>query len=244
MDSASGDHTVRSFDVELQRLTDTVVRAGGLVEAQLGDAMQALIRRDSVQAAEVVAGDARVDALEQDIHDHAVRLLALRQPVGEDLRAIVGALKIAGDLERIGDYAANVAKRAIVVNQAPPVRAVTAVPRMARLAQEIVNEVLDAYVERDVERAIAVWRRDEEVDELHTSLFRELVTYMMEDPRNITPCTHLMFIAKNIERIGDHATNIAEIIYYLVLGRPLKDSRPKGGADLHGSTPRPDADGS
>jgi len=242
VDAASGDHTVRSFDVELQRLTDTVVRAGGVVESQLAGALQALMRRDSIQAAEVVSGDARVDALEQEIHDSAVRLLALRQPVGEDLRAIVGALKIAGDLERIGDYAANVAKRAIVVNQTPPVRAVTAVPRMARLAQEIVNDVLDAYVERDVDRAIAVWRRDEEVDELHTSLFRELVTYMMEDPRNITPCTHLMFIAKNIERIGDHATNIAENIYYLVQGHPLKDSRPKGVQELSDSGPPTDPD--
>lgn len=223
-----GDHTVRSFDAELVQLANTVVRAGGLVEAQLAAAVQALVRRDSQLAAEVVAGDAKVDALERDIQDSAVRLLALRQPVAQDLRHIVAALKIAGDLERIGDYGANVAKRTMVVNQAPPVRAVAAMPRMARLAQEIVKEVLDAYVERDVERAIAVWHRDEEIDELHTSLFRELVTYMMEDPRNITACTHLMFIAKNVERIGDHATNIAETIYYLVQGRPLKDVRPKG----------------
>ncbi|WP_299440584.1 phosphate signaling complex protein PhoU [uncultured Rhodospira sp.] len=222
------DHTVRSFDAELLKLANTVVRAGGLVEAQLAAAMQALVRRDSQMAADVVAGDAKVDALEQEIQDMAVRLLALRQPVAQDLRHIVSALRIAGDLERIGDYGANVAKRTMVVNQAPPVRTVAAMPRMARLAQEIVKDVLDAYVERDVERAIAVWRRDEEVDELHTSLFRELVTYMMEDPRNITACTHLMFIAKNIERIGDHATNIAETIYYLVQGRPLKDARPKG----------------
>ncbi|SDD70957.1 phosphate signaling complex protein PhoU [Rhodospira trueperi] len=223
-----GDHTVRSFDAELVQLANTVVRAGGLVEAQLAAAVQALVRRDSRLAAEVVAGDAKVDALEREIQDSAVRLLALRQPVAQDLRHIVAALKIAGDLERIGDYGANVAKRTMVVNQAPPVRAVAAMPRMARLAQEIVKDVLDAYVERDVERAIAVWHRDEEIDELHTSLFRELVTYMMEDPRNITSCTHLMFIAKNVERIGDHATNIAETIYYLVQGRPLKDVRPKG----------------
>jgi len=234
-------HTVRSFDAELQRLTHAVVRAGGLVEAQLGTAMQALTRRDSELAAEVVAGDARVDAMERDIQDAAVRLLALRQPVAEDLRQIVGAIRIAGDLERIGDYGANVAKRTMVVNQSPPVRAVAAMPRMAGLAQQIVKEVLDAYVERDVERAIAVWRRDEELDDLHTSLFRELVTYMMEDARNITACTHLMFIAKNIERIGDHATNIAEIIYYLVQGRPLRDVRPKGAGGE--TAPRPPVSG-
>lgn len=233
------DHTVRSFDADLQRLANTVVRTGGLVEAQLAAAMQALARRDSALAAEVIAGDAKVDALEQEIHDTAVRLIALRQPVAEDLRHVVGALKIAGDLERIGDYGANVAKRTMVVNQSPPVRTVAAMPHMARLAQEIVKDVLDAYVERDVERAIAVWRRDEEIDELHTSLFRELVTYMMEDPRNITACTHLMFIAKNIERIGDHATNIAEIIYYLVQGRPLKDTRPKGAGQTQGEPRRP-----
>ncbi|MBB4284456.1 phosphate signaling complex protein PhoU [Roseospira goensis] len=235
MVASSGDHTVRAFDAELQRLADLVVRTGGLVESQLAAAMQALSRRDSALAATVIAGDAKVDALEQDIQELAVRLLALRQPVAEDLRHIVAALKIAGDLERIGDYGANVAKRTMVVNQAPPVRTVAAMPRMAGLAQEIVKDVLDAYVERDVERAIAVWRRDEEIDELHTSLFRELVTYMMEDPRNITACTHLMFIAKNIERIGDHATNIAEIVYYLVQGRPLKDARPKGAVAAAGA---------
>lgn len=228
MNADTPTHTVRAFDADLQRLSHAVVRAGGLVESQLGAAMQALIRRDSALAAEVVAGDSRVDALEREIQDAAVRLLALRQPVAEDLRQIVSAIRIAGDLERIGDYGANVAKRSMVINQAPPMRAIAAMPRMARLAQEIVKEVLDAYVERDVERAIAVWRRDEELDELHTSLFRDLVTYMMEDARTITTCTHLMFIAKNIERIGDHATNIAEIIYYLVRGRPLRDARPKG----------------
>jgi len=242
---SANDHTVRSFDAELDRLSNTVVRAGGLVESQLAAAVQALIRRDSALAAEVAAKDADVDALEQEIQDGAVRLLALRQPLAEDLRHIVAALRIAGDLERIGDYAANVAKRSMVVNQSPPVQAVAALPRMARLAQEIVKDVLDAYVERDVDRAIAVWRRDKELDILHTSLFRELVSYMMEDPRNITACSHLMFIAKNIERIGDHATNIAEIVHYQVLGRPLRGLRPKGMDSLpaFGREPSPGAVG-
>ncbi|MQX36948.1 phosphate signaling complex protein PhoU [Roseospira navarrensis] len=235
------DHTVRSFDAELERLSNTVVRTGGVVEAQLAGAAQALIRRDSVLAAEVAARDVDVDVLEQDIQDHAIRLLALRQPVAEDLRQIVGALRIAGDLERVGDYAANVAKRSMVVNQSPPVRVVAALPRMLGLAQEIVKEVLDAYVERDVDRAVAVWHRDEDLDALHTSLFRELVSYMSEDPRNITACSHLMFIAKNIERIGDHATNIAEMVHYLVLGRPLRETRPRGEDFLPdpGSLPDP-----
>ncbi|KAA5606500.1 phosphate signaling complex protein PhoU [Roseospira marina] len=224
----ANDHTVRSFDAELDRLSNTVVRAGGLVEAQLAAALQALVKRDAALAAEVSAKDNEVDALDQEIQDHAVRLLALRQPVAEDLRHIVGALRIAGDLERIGDYAANVARRSLVVNQSPPVKAITALARMARLAQEIVKDVLDAYVERDVDRAIVVWRRDEELDALHTSLFQELVSYMMEDSRNITACSHLMFIAKNLERIGDHATNIAETVHYLALGRPLRAARPKG----------------
>jgi phosphate transport system protein len=155
-------------------------------------------------------------------------MLALRQPVAQDLRVIVGALKISGDIERIADYAANVAKRALVLNQIPPVKPTAAVPRLGRLVQEIVKEVLDAYVEQNTERALKVWKQDEEVDDMYTGLFRELITYMMEDPRNITACTHLMFIAKNVERIGDHATNIAETIYFLVQGTHIRELRPKG----------------
>jgi phosphate transport system protein len=137
-------------------------------------------------------------------------------------------LRIAADLERICDYAANVAKRSIALNQAPPVRPVYALPRMARLAEALTKDVLDAYIERDAERALVVWARDEELDEMYSGLFRELLTYMMEDPRNITACTHLLFMAKNIERIGDHATNIAETVYFLVHGKPLTQTRPKG----------------
>jgi phosphate transport system protein len=221
-------HTVRSFEDELTQLTNIVVRMGGLAEAQLAGAIHAVVRRDSDLASRVVASDAKIDEMEQEVHAFTVRLLALRQPVADDLRAIVAALKISADLERVGDYAANVAKRALVLNQVPPVRPVGGIPAMGRLAQDIINDVLDAYVERDVEKAMAVWHRDEDIDSMHTSLFRELITYMMEDPRNITACTHLMFIAKNIERIGDHATNIAETIHFLVKGQALTGERPKG----------------
>jgi len=153
---------------------------------------------------------------------------ALRQPVASDLRHIVAALKISSELERIADYAANVAKRTLVLNQLPAVKPVSAVLHLARIVQEILKDILDAYIERDVEKAIRVWNRDEEVDDMYTGLFRELITYMMEDPRTITACTHLMFMAKNIERIGDHATNIAETLHFLVVGTPLKGARPKG----------------
>lgn len=228
MPARDTSHTVRSFEDELNQLTNVVVRMGGLAEAQLAGAIHGVVRRDSDLASRVVASDARIDEMEQEVHALTVRMLALRQPVADDLRAIVAALKISADIERIGDYAANVAKRALVLNQVPPVSPVSAVPLMGKLVQEIINDVLDAYVEGDVDKAIAVWHRDEEVDELHTSLFRELVTYMMEDPRNITACTHLMFIAKNIERIGDHATNIAETIHFQVTGKALPNQRPKG----------------
>jgi phosphate transport system protein len=175
----------------------------------------------------VIEGDAKVDALEREVESLVVRLLALRQPMARDLRQIVAALKTATDLERICDYAANVAKRSIVLNQSAPVKPVYALPRMGALCQGMIKDMLDAYVERDADRALAVWLRDEELDEMYTSLFRELLTYMIEDARNITPCTHLLFMAKNLERIGDHATNIAETLYFLVHGKPLAQIRPK-----------------
>ena len=155
-------------------------------------------------------------------------MLALRQPMAKDLRAIVAALRIAGDLERIGDYAKNVAKRTMALNQVPAVRLAASIPRMGKLVQQIIKDILDAYTERDADKAYAAWSRDEEVDGMYNSLFRELLTYMMEDPRNITPCTHILFIAKNIERMGDHATNIAETIYFVVHGVPMTETRPKG----------------
>jgi len=222
------EHTVKSFDEELKRLNQVISQMGGLVEAQLQAAVDALVKRDADAAAKVVREDARIDELEQQASQLTLRLLALRQPMAVDLRQIVSALKISSDLERIGDYAANVAKRAVALSQLPHVRPIHAIPRMARLVQQIIKDVLDAYVEVDAAKAVAAWQRDEEVDEMYTSLFRELLTYMMEDQRNIGPSIHLLFIAKNIERMGDHATNVAEDVYFLVHGRPLGQERPKG----------------
>ncbi|UEM03854.1 phosphate signaling complex protein PhoU [Skermanella rosea] len=224
----SNEHIVKSFAQELQRLANLITQMGGVAEAQVEAAVQAVVRRDTTIAAQVMQSDLRVDGYERDVDAETLRLLALRQPMASDLREIVSALKIAADLERIGDYAANIAKRSIALAQVPPVRPAAAIPRMGRLVQEIMKDVLDAFIERDVEKAVAARRRDEELDDLYTSLFREVLTYMMEDPRNITPCTHLLFIAKNLERIGDHATNIAETIHFLVIGHPLTTERPKG----------------
>ena len=222
------EHTVRSFDDQLKHLKNLIVQMGSLAEAELEGAITALNRRDTALAQSIVGSDSRLDELEHEVANLAVRVLALRQPMASDLREIVSALKISSDLERMGDYAANVAKRAIALNQLPAVKPAGSIPRMARLVQAIIKDVLDSYVERDPERAVDAWRRDEEVDEMYTSIFRELLTYMMEDARNISACTHLLFVAKNIERIGDHATNIAEIIHYLVLGRQIDRARPKG----------------
>ena len=222
------EHTIRSYDEELSRLSTLIARMGGLAEAQFDDALQALVRRDSELAARVIASDGDVDALEQEVHGFTVRLLALRQPVAQDLRQIVGALKVSGEIERIGDYAANVAKRTLILNQSPPVDFVAGIQRLGRLVQDSLKRVLDAYTALDIEKALAMWRQDEEVDAMYTSLFRELITYMMEDPRNIAVCIHLLFIAKNIERIGDHATNIAETIHFVAKGHAIGESRPKG----------------
>jgi phosphate transport system protein len=222
------EHIIKSYDDELQRLNQAITQMGGLAESQLAAAIEAVVQRDSELAAQVVETDVDVDRLERDVDGHAVRMLALRQPMARDLREILAALKIASDLERICDYAANVAKRGIALNVLPPVKPVHALPRMAKLAQSLIKDVLDAYVARDAEKAMEVWTRDEELDEMYSGLFRELLTYMMEDPRNITPSTHLLFMAKNIERIGDHATNIAENVWFLVHGTPLTQVRPKG----------------
>ena len=221
-------HIVKSYDEQLRKLNDTLVRMGGVVESQISAAMQALARRDPDLAQQTVEGDRRVDALEREVDAQVVSLLALRQPVASDLRLVVGSLRIASELERMADYAKNVAKRSVALSQLAPVAVPPTLPRMGRVAQEMVKDVLDAHVGRDVPKAVAVWNRDEELDALHDSLFRELVTHMMEDARNITPTTHLLFIAKNIERIGDHATNVAEMVHYQVTGRTLDEARPKG----------------
>ncbi len=217
-------HTVKAYEQELNRLSRKITEMGGLVEAQISGAIDALVQRNSELADEVIRRDDDVDRMEEEIDQLAIRILATRQPVAVDLRLIVMALKISNDLERIGDYAVNMAKRCYQLVEAPSVKPLHTIPRMAQIAQAMVKDVLDAYGERDVTKAVAVWHRDDEVDELYTSLFRELLTYMLEDPRNISACAHLLFIAKNIERIGDHATNIAEKIHYMIHARPLKES--------------------
>ncbi len=224
----TSEHIVKSFDEELQQLNAVVLRMGGVAEAQLAGSIEALVRRDTNLAERVVRGDEAIDQMESELDEQAIRTLALRQPMANDLREVISGLKISSDLERIGDYAKNIAKRTIALNQLSHHEAVRSIPRMAKLVQGIIKDVLDAYANQDSDRAMDVWHRDAEVDEMYTALFRELLTYMMEDPRNISPCTHLVFIAKNIERIGDHATNIAETIYYLATGERIEGGRPKG----------------
>ena len=226
----SSEHIVKSFDEQLKRLDNLIAEMGGLAEVQLSEAIEAMMRRDIERAARVTAADARLDDMEIEIDRHAVSLLALRQPMAKDLREIVGALKISGMIERIGDYAKNVAKRTVTLAEIAPVPSTQTVARLGQLAQEMVQDVLDAYIERDSDKAEAVRQRDKDVDALHTSIFRELLTYMMEDPRSITACTHLLFVAKNFERVGDHATNIAEVVEFLVEGRVHFDDRPKEDA--------------
>ncbi|MFO1155112.1 MAG: phosphate signaling complex protein PhoU [Rhodospirillales bacterium] len=223
----SSNHIVRSFDEQLRRLDNLIAEMGGLAEVQLSEAIEALVRRDVDRAAEVAAADSRLDEMEVEIDRHAINLLALRQPMAKDLREIVGALKVSGMIERIGDYAKNVAKRTVSLVEMAPVPSNQTVARLGQLAQEMVKDVLDAYVERDIEKAASVRHRDKDVDALYTSIFRELLTYMMEDARSISACTHLLFAAKNFERVGDHATNIAEIVEFLVEGRVEFDERPK-----------------
>ena len=224
-------HIVKSYDNELTELNSIIARMGGLSEAQLVSAVDAVRNRDSELAARTIEADAKVDALENEIDTRVVEMLALRQPMAKDLREIIAALKISSDLERIADYATNVAKRTISLVQAPNVRPAHFIPRMGRFTLVMLRDVLDAYDTQDSSKAIDVWRRDEEVDEMYNSLCRELLTYMMEDARSITSCTHLLFMAKNLERIGDHTTNIAETIYFMIHGEPLLAMRPKGTTD-------------
>ena len=188
----AAEHTVKAYDEELDRMNNAILEMGGIVEQQLAASIASLARRDDELASRVITDDRRVDALEAEIDQLAVRILALRQPVAVDLRVITASLKIASDLERMGDYAANVAKRSIAIQEIDPIRLTHAISRMAGIAQGMIKDVLDSFRDRDVERAMAVWRRDEDVDESYNSLFRELLTYMMEDPRRITPCAHLL----------------------------------------------------
>ncbi len=223
------EHIVRSYDQELELLDKKIAQMGGQVERLLARGFDALERRDPQLAAEVVGEDRKVDALEGEIQDLTIQIIARRQPMAIDLRHIMAVLKTAGNLERTGDLAKNIAKRALAVSgEDHPKPLMTGLKHMVELALSQLKDVLDAFAERDGAKAVAVWRRDERIDATYNSLFRELLTYMMEDPRNIGLCTHLLFAAKNIERVGDHTTNIAEDLYYLVHGVALADDRPKG----------------
>jgi phosphate transport system protein len=226
----ANEHIVKSFDGELKRLDGEIRRMGEIAAAQLDAAIDVLQRRDTQAAMRVVANDDAIDTLEHEVSHDVLRLLALRQPMARDLREVYAALRISSDIERIGDYAANVAKRSMVLNQSAPVAAARGLPALAKLANALVRESLDAWAARDADRAMVVRGRDAELDAEYTGLFRELLTYMAEDPRQITACTHLLFIAKNIERIGDHATNIAEYTWFLVHGEQPVEERKK--ADL------------
>ena len=222
------EHTVKAYDDELNRLRSIISQMAGFAEAQLDGSVDSLIQRDAEGARRIMAADAKLDQLDMDAEKLAIEIMARRAPMADDLREIVAALKISTMLERIGDYAKNIAKRATVLSGTTPISLASIIPRMAIDAKSMIKDALDALIERDTARAVDVWHRDKRIDDLYNSLFRELLTYMMENPRLITPCTHLLFVAKNIERIGDQATTIAEITYYAIEGEMMKESRPKG----------------
>jgi phosphate transport system protein len=220
---------MKAFDADLEELSRMVAEMGGLAEKEIADSVMALARRDVDLAQKVIALDPSVDALQRGIEEKVILTIARRQPMAVDLRDIVGSLRVSNDLERIGDLAKNIAKRVLVLDgDIVFSQVIRGVEEMTKLVLAQLKQVLDAYASRNVAKALEVWRRDEEIDAVNNSLFRELLTYMMEDPRNITFCAHLLFCTKNIERMGDHATNIAETVHYMVEGRPLADERPKG----------------
>ena len=230
----ASDHILKRFDEELERLNATINEMGGLTESQFAKALTAVRDRDTATAEEVIADDARVDALDAAVQEQTVKLLALRQPMAIDLRVVLSSIKIAAALERIADYAKNTAKRSIVLAQgSPPPSAVSGIDRLGRLVRTALKDVLDAFADDDVAKAHSVWERDEEIDQVYTGLFRELLTYMMEDPRTITACTHLLFMAKNIERAGDHVTNIAELVSFRSTGQNFAEARRKGSGALY-----------
>ncbi|MEX6724505.1 phosphate signaling complex protein PhoU [Parapedomonas caeni] len=221
-------HTVKSFDDDLRQLRSYISQMGGLAEAQIMGAIEALASRNPEMAMRIVTGDRAIDHLEMEAERHIIQTIARRQPLADDLREVISALKIAALIERIGDYAKNIAKRATALAQVSPIQPVVIVPEMGKLVARMVKDVLDAYASRDAELARTVWSRDKHVDDFYASLFRALLTYMMENPQQITPSTHVLFIAKNLERIGDHATNIAEIVHFNVTGEYMEPDRPKG----------------
>lgn len=220
-------HIVKAFSEELEQLSADVAAMGGLAESLVSDALEAAATRDGDLAADVVARDVQVDAMQRDIEKKIIRLLALRHPIAQDLRVCIAALKIVSDLERVGDLAKSIARRVPTLNDSDPTAFAASVDRMGKLVLSHMHEVLDAYATGQAARAVAVWERDDDVDEHYNALFRELLRAMRDDPSMIGPGAHLLFIAKNLERIGDHATNIAEVIHYLVTGRELASERPR-----------------
>ena len=220
-------HTIKAFDQDLNQLRANIAEMGGLAEAAIAESMRALVRRDPDAARIVIENDVKLDALEVEVERLAVQIIALRAPMADDLREVVAALKIAGLVERIGDYAKNIAKRVHAIEGSSELRPLSLLPEMARITGEMVHLVLDAFVQRDSKKAVEVCERDRAVDDFYNSLFRTLLTFMMEDPQNITAATHLLFVAKNLERIGDHATNVAEMVYFAATGHQMND-RPRG----------------
>ena len=225
-------HTVKAFDDDLDQLRATISQMGGLAEAAIAESMRALVQRDTEAADRVVESDREIDRLEADIEKHAVQIIALRAPMADDLRDVIAALKIASVVERIGDYAKNIAKRVHVIEQTPDFEPLSLLPEMARIVGEMVHNVLDAFAARDAQKAIAVCERDRAMDDFYNSIFRTLLTFMMENPHNITPATHLLFVAKNLERIGDHATNVAEMVYFAATGQHIAE-RSRGEDPTH-----------
>ncbi|MBH0238541.1 phosphate signaling complex protein PhoU [Methylobrevis albus] len=225
------EHTISAYEAELRHLAGKIAEMGGLAEQLVADSVQALVRMDTALAQRVVFEDRRLDQMQRDIEEASILVIAKRQPMAMDLREIVGFMRIANDLERVGDLAKNIGKRVVAINSSiVQKKLMVGVEHLAEIALEQLKHVLDAYANRNEALARQVRERDDEIDALYTSLFRELLTYMMEDPRNIGQCTHLLFCAKNIERIGDHATNIAETVHYAVTGSMFETERPK--ADL------------
>ena len=232
---------LNSFEDDLQQVERLLVEMGGLVERQIFDATAALHARDIDWANEIVKGDRAIDALENEVDEKIIRLIALRHPRGADLRFVIGAMKVSSSLERLGDYAKNMAKRTLVISQSPPVGSITlTLKRMSELVSQMLEDVLNAYVKRDVELADTVRSRDESVDQLYNSQFRELLTHMMESPKTITPGMHLHFIAKNLERMGDHITGIAEQVHFMVKGTMPEDQRPKSDNTAYEALSAPD----
>jgi phosphate transport system protein len=222
------EHILKAFDSELENLRRRISEMGGIAESMLADSISSLVRKDAPLAQSVIAADTRLDVLQRAVEEQAILMIARRQPVAVDLRETISAVRISGDVERIGDLAKNISKRALAIaGQFQPQKVVAGLQHMSALAMTQLKDVLDAYVQKNSKAALDVWQRDGQIDSLNTSLFRELLTYMMEDPRNISFCTHLLFVAKNVERIGDHTTNIAETVHYLVSGETLTAERPK-----------------